>query len=174
MTKFFTKLRNHEPEKENNEEFFPVDKKDDLDQEELIPKQDQEWLDKEDAEGQLSVDVFQTKDSVIIKSTIAGVKPEDIDIAIDNDVITIRGERKLEESIKEDDYFYQECYWGSFSRSVVLPVEIQSDQVDASLKNGVLTVILPKTKKNKSVAVKVKSEWFLYENPISKKYIYKN
>ena len=114
------------------------------------------------------------KDSVIIKSTIAGVKPEDIDIAIDNDVITIRGERRLEESIKEDDYFYQECYWGSFSRSVVLPVEIQSDQVDASLKNGVLTVILPKTKKNKSVAVKVKSEWFLYENPISKKYIYKN
>ncbi|MBU4360929.1 Hsp20/alpha crystallin family protein [Candidatus Parcubacteria bacterium] len=160
MTNFFTKLKNNKSNENENEDFFPINEKTENQvQNELIPKQqDEDWLDKEEAEGQLSVDVFQTKEAVIIKSTIAGVKPEDIDIAIDNDVITIRGERKLEESVKEDDYFYQECYWGSFSRSVVLPVEIQSDQVDASLKNGVLTVVLPKTKKNKSVAVKVKSE----------------
>lgn len=116
------------------------------------------WLDKENTEGQLSVDVFQTKDSLIIKSTIAGVKPEDIDISIDNDVFTIRGTRKIEETVREEDYFYQECYWGSFSRSIVLPMEINPDEVEATLKNGVLTVVLPKVKKNKSIAVKVKTE----------------
>ncbi len=166
MTKFFTKFKSNQSnqsDENDNEDFFPVnpvkEKTEDQVQNELIPKQqDEEWLDKEEVEGQLSVDVFQNKDSIIIKSTIAGVKPDDIDIAIDNDVITIRGQRKMEESIKEDDYFYQECYWGNFSRSIVLPVEIQSDQVEASLKNGVLTIVLPKIKKNKSVAIKVKSE----------------
>ena len=108
--------------------------------------------------GQLSVDVYQTKDNIVIKSTIAGVKPENIDISIDNDMITIRGQRKMEEEVKEDDYFYQECYWGSFSRSIVLPMEVKADEAEASLKNGVLTIILPKVKKAKSVAVKVKSE----------------
>ena len=109
-------------------------------------------------DGQLSVDVYQTKDNLIVKSTIAGVKPENIDIAIDNDVLTVRGERKMEEKIENEDYFYQECYWGNFSRSVVLPVEVKSDEVEASIKNGVLTIILPKARKNKSIAVKVKSE----------------
>ena len=119
---------------------------------------DSEWTDKENTEGQLSVDIYQTADSLVIKSTIAGVKPEDIDIAVDNDVLTIRGQRKHEEEIGDEDYFYQECYWGNFSRSIVLPMEVRGDEAEASLKNGVLTVVLPKLKKNKSVAVKVKSE----------------
>jgi HSP20 family protein len=118
----------------------------------------EDWAESEPEDGQLSVDVYQTKDSVVIKSTIAGVKPEDVDISIENDVITIRGERKQESEVKDDDYFYQECYWGSFSRSIVLPVEVKSDETNASLKNGVLTVVLPKEKKSKSVAVKVKEE----------------
>lgn len=113
--------------------------------------------DNAEPEGQLSVDVYQTKDAVVVKSTIAGVKPEDIDISIDNDTLTIRGSRQTEETINEDDYFYQECYWGGFSRSIVLPIEVKSEEVEATLKNGVLTIFLPKAKKNKSVAVKVKS-----------------
>ena len=117
---------------------------------------DNNWLDKDDSEGQLSIDVFQTKDNIVIKSTIAGVKPEDIDVSIDNDMVTIRGSRRLEEGVAEDDYFYQECYWGEFSRSVILPVEVKAEDAEASLKNGVLTLILPKAQKNKSVAVKVK------------------
>jgi len=117
---------------------------------------DNNWLDKDDSEGQLSIDVFQTKDNIVIKSTIAGVKPEDIDVSIDNDMVTIRGSRRLEEDVAEDDYFYQECYWGEFSRSVILPVEVKAEDAEASLKNGVLTLILPKAQKNKSVAVKVK------------------
>jgi HSP20 family protein len=118
---------------------------------------DNDWLDS-GGEGQLSVDVFQTPENVIIKSTIAGVKPEEIDIAIDNDMVTIRGERKREEEINENDYFYQECYWGAFSRSVALPVEVNAEESEAILKNGVLTLILPKAHKTKSIAVKVKGE----------------
>ena len=120
--------------------------------------EDEKWLDEDYEEGQLSVDVFQTKDAIVIKSTIAGVKPEDIDISINNDMVTIRGKRQEEETIQEDDYFYQECYWGGFSRSIILPTEIIPEKVDASLKNGVLTVRLPKAKKTQSVSVKVKEE----------------
>ncbi len=159
MSNFFTKITGGKSEPELEEE--AVVNNEGEEQKTLIPTNDpvnDKWLDKEDSEGQLSVDVYQTKESVVIKSTIAGVKPEDIDIAIDNDVVTIRGQRKLEEEVKEEDYFYQECYWGSFSRSIVLPVEIKSDEAEASLKNGVLTLALPKVKKNKSVAIKVKSE----------------
>jgi len=73
----------------------------------------EEWI--SEYEGQLTLDVYQTKDNVVIKSTIAGVKSEDLDITIANDMVTIKGERKKQEEVKEDDYFYQECYWGSFS-----------------------------------------------------------
>lgn len=160
MANFFTKITGGKSNAEPEEEELKIDTEN-QEQETLISTNQgtkDEWLDKEESEGQLSVDVYQNKDNVVIKSTIAGVKPEDIDVAIDNDVITIRGQRKLEEEIKEEDYFYQECYWGSFSRSIVLPVEIRPDEAEASLKNGVLTIVLPKVKKSKSVAVKVKSE----------------
>ncbi|MDP2587049.1 MAG: Hsp20/alpha crystallin family protein [Candidatus Komeilibacteria bacterium] len=119
---------------------------------------EEKWLDEDYEEGQLSVDVFQTKDAIVIKSTIAGVKPEDIDISINNDMVTIRGKREIDETISEDDYFYQECYWGGFSRSIILPVEIMPDKVDASLKNGVLTVTLPKAKKSQAFSIKVKEQ----------------
>ena len=117
----------------------------------------QDWLD-DSYEGQLSVDVYGTNDEVIIKSTIAGVKAEDIDISINNDMLTIRGQRNEDKDDKVDDYYYQECYWGGFSRSIILPVEVDPDQISASLKNGVLTVRLPKTKKAKNVSVKIKEE----------------
>ena len=119
----------------------------------------EDWVDSGDSyEGQLSVDVYQTPDSVVIKSTIAGVKPEDVDVSIENDMLTIRGQRKQEETIDEGDYFYQECYWGGFSRSIILPVEVVTDKIDASLRDGVLTVTLPKAKKSKGISIKVKRE----------------
>lgn len=116
---------------------------------------EQEWLG-EDVEGQLSVDVYQDKDNIIIKSTIAGVKPEDIDISLQNDLLTIKGKREADNTIKQEDYFYQECYWGSFSRSIILPVEVKIEETKAELKNGILTVILPKAKPTKAVSIKVK------------------
>jgi HSP20 family protein len=124
----------------------------------ILSEPDREWLDCGTTEGQLAVDVYQTDESIIIKSTIAGAKPEDIDVAIDNDMVTIRGARHQEEEIKEENFFYQECYWGDFSRSIVLPVEIKAEEAEAILKNGVLTLILPKEHKSKSFAVKVKGE----------------
>jgi HSP20 family protein len=114
----------------------------------------EEWLN--DFEGQLNIDMYQTKDNVIIKSTIAGVRPEDIDITVANDMVTIKGARRKDESVPQDDYFYQECYWGNFSRSVIIPVDIESEEIEADLKDGILTVIIPKAAKAKTKKVKVK------------------
>ena len=113
----------------------------------------EDWL--SEYEGQLTIDMYQTKDNVIIKSTIAGVKPEDIDVTIANDMVTIRGERKRDFEASSEDYFYQECYWGSFSRSVVLPVDVDIDNVGADLKDGILTVILPKAAKARAKKIRV-------------------
>ena len=113
----------------------------------------EDWL--SEYEGQLTIDMYQTKDNVIIKSTIAGVRPEDIDVTIANDMVTIRGERKKDFDAASEDYFYQECYWGSFSRSVVLPVDVDIENVSADLRDGILTVILPKAAKAKARKIKV-------------------
>ena len=118
-------------------------------------KDREDWI--SEYEGQLTLDVYQTKDNVIIKSTIAGVKTEDLDITIANDMVTIKGERKKEAEVKDDDYFYQECYWGNFSRSIILPVDIDVEGVQAELKDGILTVVLPKAAKAKTKKIKVKN-----------------
>ncbi len=114
----------------------------------------EEWL--SDFEGQLNIDMYQTKDNVIIKSTIAGVKPEDIDITVANDMLTVKGSRRKEESVTTDDYFYQECYWGNFSRSVIIPIDIDSENIEADLKDGILTIVVPKAAKAKTKKVRVK------------------
>ncbi len=119
-----------------------------------VDRKDEDWMN--DYEGALNIDMYQTKDNVIIKSTIAGVRPEDIDITVANDMVSIKGSRQKEENVAADDYFYQECYWGSFSRSVIVPVDIDSEHIEADLKDGILTVIVPKAAKAKTKKVKVK------------------
>jgi len=114
-----------------------------------------DWTPSE-TEGQLSIDVYQTPADIVIKSTIAGVKPENLDIAITNDMVTIRGRREADEELGKDDYFYQECYWGAFSRSIILPVDVQTDKSLATLKNGVLTIKLPKSEKTKTKKIEIK------------------
>lgn len=109
-----------------------------------------------DAEGQLTIDVYQTENEIVIKSTIAGVKPEDLDVSINNDMVTIKGERKNEEEVMGENYYYQECYWGQFSRSVVLPVDVLAEKAEASLKNGILTIRLPKTDTTKAKRIQVR------------------
>ncbi len=109
-----------------------------------------------DEEGQLTIDVYQTDNDVIIKSTIAGVKPEDLDVSINNDMVTIKGERKNEDVVETGNYYYQECYWGSFARSILLPVDIVAEKVEASLKNGILTVKLPKADNTKVKKIQVR------------------
>jgi HSP20 family protein len=106
--------------------------------------QAEEWMNEEEFEGQLAVDVYQTKDKIVVKAPIAGVKPEDIDVAISEDVVTIRGDRKDEFAVEKDNYYVQECFWGSFSRSVILPTSTVAEKAEASLKDGVLTIQIPK------------------------------
>lgn len=108
-------------------------------------------------EGQLTVDVYQTEDDIVIKSTIAGVTADDLDISITNDMVTIKGGRKPDEKVRQSDYYYQELYWGPFSRSIILPEEIDSDNAKASMKNGVLTIKLPKLAKSRIKKVKISS-----------------
>ena len=112
---------------------------------------------KEEEEGQLTVDVYQTEDDIVIKSTIAGVTAEDLDISLTNDMVTIKGIRNPDEKVKQSDYYYRELYWGPFSRSIILPEEIDADNAKASIKNGILTIRLPKLAKSKVKKIKVMS-----------------
>jgi HSP20 family protein len=121
------------------------------------PLESSEWLAKAAEDGQLTLDVYQTDKDIIIKSTIAGVKPEDLDISYNNGMVTIKGERKGEEKIDQQNYFYQELYWGGFSRSVILPTDIDEDNIQAELKNGILTVKLPKKEEKHKKKIEVKT-----------------
>ncbi|GDX62936.1 hypothetical protein LBMAG34_4700 [Candidatus Saccharibacteria bacterium] len=119
--------------------------------------QAEEWMNEEEFEGQLAVDVYQTQDKIVVKAPIAGVKPEDIDVAISEDVVTIRGDRKDEFAVEKDNYYVQECFWGSFSRSVILPTSTVAEKAEASLKDGVLTIQIPKVvQEDKIKKIKVK------------------
>jgi HSP20 family protein len=114
---------------------------------------EESWINEE---GQLAIDVYETPKKIIIKSTIAGVKPDDLDISLNNDMLTIRGKRDKDKKVKEENYLYQECYWGAFSRSVILPVEVEGDNIDAVLENGILTITLKKAKHEQNIPIKVK------------------
>ncbi len=129
--------------------------------EQPLMEQDDNWNQEntpsdDDSEGQLTIDVYQTETEIVIKSTIAGVKPEDLDVSISNDMLTIKGERKNEEVVEDNNYYYRECYWGSFSRSVVLPMDVLADKIDAMLKNGILTIRLPKADITKTKKIQVR------------------
>lgn len=107
-------------------------------------------------EGELTVDIYDRGDSVVVQSTVAGVKPEDLDVSITNDTVTIRGKRERTEEVKEKDYYYKELFWGTFSRSIILPEEVEEDLAEAVLKNGLLSLKLPKKKRGVTQKVKVK------------------
>ena len=120
--------------------------------------EDASWTDKEtEQEGELTVDVYQTPDAIVIKSMIAGVRPEDLDISITRDVVTIHGKREEEKTIEEEDFITKELYWGSFSRTIALPAEIDVDEAEAIEKHGLLILKLPKLDKRKKSKLKVKT-----------------
>lgn len=133
------------------EENYPVEP---VTNNEPAQAEEENWMN--DSEGQLTIDVYQTDNDIVIKSTIAGVKPEDLDVSINNDMVTIRGERKNEEKVEGENYYYQECYWGTFSRSVILPVEVIADKAEAAMKNGILTIRLPKADTTKTKKIQVR------------------
>ncbi|MEI7513301.1 MAG: Hsp20/alpha crystallin family protein [bacterium] len=122
---------------------------------EVLPdKLNESWMD--DSEGQLAVDVHQGDDAVIVKTMTAGVDPSDIEITVSRDTITIRGKRESEHEIHDSDYFHKELYWGSFSRTIMLPCEVESEEASAREDHGLLTITLPKIDKNKQTKVKIK------------------
>lgn len=114
------------------------------------------WIEEEE-DAELSVDLFDNGKEIIVQTMVAGVRPEDLSIDIRRDSITIEGSRKETHSIKEDDYIFRELYWGSFSRTLNLPEEVDPDLAEATEKHGLLVVRLPKIDKGKQKKVKVKS-----------------
>jgi len=105
-----------------------------------------------------AVDVYQTDDAVVVKSAIPGIKPEDIDISITGDTLTIRGETRVEEEVNEENYIRRERRYGSFCRSLALPLPVVTDKAEAEFENGVLTLTLPKAEEVKPKAIKIKAK----------------
>lgn len=108
------------------------------------------------SEGQLPVDVHQTTGDIIIRAFVAGVRPDELNISIRRDMVEIEGSRMEREQIAEPDYFTRELFWGSFSRSILLPQEIDVEASSASAKDGLLTIILPLLNKTKQTKLRVK------------------
>jgi HSP20 family molecular chaperone IbpA len=116
------------------------------------------WIEEEvEKDAELTVDVYQTPEMIVIKSMIAGVRPEDLDVSITRDQVTISGKREEEKIAREEDYFARELYWGSFSRTIELPEEVDVDEAEAVEKHGLLIIKLPKLDKKRLSKLKVRT-----------------
>ncbi len=113
------------------------------------------YLQVTDGSAVLPLDVFQTNNEVVVKASLPGFKPEEVDISITGDTLTIKGEHKEEKETKEEDYWLRERRWGTVSRTLTVPVEIQNDKAEASFENGVLTLTLPKLKRLNPKQIKI-------------------
>ncbi len=125
-------------------------------EDDLLEEKAENWINESPEEGELSIDVYQNQNEIVIKTMVAGVKPEDLDVSISRDMVTLKGKRENEKTIADDDYFHRELYWGSFSRNIVLPQEIDVDSAEAVEKHGLLIIKLPKLDKNRSTRLKVR------------------
>ena len=154
MASFFEKLKINTGKREKPQK---VKSRKIPEQQEVSPKPEskKEWP---ETEGQLAVDVFETDETLFIQSTIAGVKAEDLDITIENDMVTIKGRREKPDGIEKRNYFYQECYWGPFSRQIILPEEGDATEAEATLEGGVLTLRIPKLRRKQKKKIVVKEK----------------
>lgn len=121
----------------------------------LSKNNQEEWM--EDYEGQLAIDVYETDSELILTAPIAGVSPENIDVQISDESIIIKGEREDQRQAEASGYHIQECYWGAFSRSFEIPIPVDADNAEAIMKNGILTVVIPKLQKTKSKSLKIQT-----------------
>ncbi len=123
-----------------------------------VQAREPEWQpEASDGEGELAVDVYQTADSIVVKALVAGVQPQTIDIALTREMLTISGIRTDEREVDEDNYFQRELYWGSFSRTILLPEEVDVERAEASEKHGILMIRLPKINKKRETKLKVRA-----------------
>lgn len=116
-----------------------------------------DWNEESSSEGQLTVDVYQTPSEIVIKTIAAGVKPEDLDISITRDMVVIKGRREGDRTVNDDNYFYRELYWGTFSRTILLPQEVEPEEAEAIEKHGLLMIRLPKINKERQTKLRVKT-----------------
>ena len=115
------------------------------------------WVEDEDKDAELTVDVYSTADMIVVKAMIAGVHPEDLDVSITRDQVTVRGTREEERIARDEDYYARELFWGSFSRTIQLPEEIDVDEAEAVEKHGLLILKLPKLDKKRQSKLKVRT-----------------
>jgi HSP20 family protein len=109
-------------------------------------------------EWELAVDMYQTPDEVVVKASVPGLKPDEVDISITGDTLTIKGEHKEEKEVEEENYIYKERRYGTFSRSTLIPVKVKSDKAEAVFEDGILTLTLPKAEEVKPKQIKVKAK----------------
>lgn len=111
----------------------------------------------EEMDAELTIDLYQTSNEIIVQTMVAGVQPDNLSITITRDTITLKGKREENQSIERDNYFVQELYWGSFSRTISLPEEVDPEGAEAIEKHGLLIIKLPKLDKNRETKLKIKS-----------------
>lgn len=120
-------------------------------------KENKTWMEEESSEAELAIDVYQTPTDIVVQTMVAGVKPEDLELNIARDMVTIHGKRGENRNIDEDNYFTKELYWGKFSRTILLPQEVEPEEAEAIEKHGLLTIRLRKVDKEKKSTIRVKS-----------------
>lgn len=146
---FFDKLLGHKS---------AVEKESDKESKSIKETDDSVWeTAPEDVDGELALDVYQTPTDIIVQTFVAGVKPEDLEVNITRDMLTLRGRRFETHGVKEHDFFSRELYWGSFSRAISLPQEVEPSEAEAIERHGLLTIRLPKVDRNRNSHIKVKS-----------------
>lgn len=126
----------------------------------LPPEMDEDDMVEEDEDGetgQLPVDVYQSPNEIVIRAFVAGIRADMLDISITRDMVTIAGARETRDEVETSDYFHKELFWGAFSRTILLPQEVDVDGASASSKDGLLTIILPKLDKARQTKLKVKN-----------------
>lgn len=110
-----------------------------------------------DEDGELPIDMYQTNDTIVIRALVAGVDPDDLNISITRDMVILKGQREEIQEVADENYYHRELFWGSFSRSILLPEEVIIDEAEAREKHGFLEIILPKLDKSRSARLTVKS-----------------
>lgn len=109
-------------------------------------------------EGQLAVDILDLDDTLVVIATVAGADPDQISVHVHNDLLTIRGRREPPVAASDDAYVHRECYWGRFSRTIILPLDVRASGVKAVYKSGVLVVSLPKERRDAKIPITVVEE----------------
>lgn len=126
----------------------PAQQQQDDGDDQSAPATNDEWDEEETVPGQLAVDVYETKERLVVKARTAGVYKNDLDVSIADNTLSIRGTLSAGNEEDVENYFVQECYWGEFSRSIALPVPVKEDEIEAVLKDGVLTISFTKLKQD--------------------------